>query len=98
MSARRSSRQYYRYELLSDAEHSRLVEWAARLPCRVLISGYASELYTSRLAGWRVVQFSAQTRSGTAIETVWCNFPEPAELHDTPRSLGAQTIAPRLTA
>jgi hypothetical protein len=30
------------------------------------------------------IEAFAQTRGGTsAIETVWCNFPEPAELHDT---------------
>ena len=84
MSARRSSRRYYRHELASEAEHGQFLEWAQRLPCRVLISGYASALYTAMLPDWRVVQFSAQTRGGsTAVETVWCNFPEPAELHDT---------------
>lgn len=84
MSTRRSLRQYYQHELVGESEHERFLEWARRLPCRVLISGYASSLYTSRLSGWRVEQFSAQTRGGAAaIETVWCNFPEPAELHDT---------------
>jgi hypothetical protein len=84
MATRRSLRHYYRHELFSEAEHERFLEWVRRLPCRVLISGYASALYASRLPGWRVVQFSAQTRSGAAaIETVWCNFAEPAELHDT---------------
>ena len=84
LSERRSVRQYYRHELVSEADHMRFLGWARRLPCRVLISGYASELYASRIPGWRVEQFSAQTRGGgTAIETVWCNFPEPTELHDT---------------
>ena len=83
MSVRRSSRQYYRHELVDETQHERFLAWACRLPCRVLISGYASALYDSKLSGWRVVQFSAQTRGGTATETVWCNFPEPAELHDT---------------
>lgn len=78
-SARRSLRQYYQHELLSEGEHEQFLAWARRLPCRVLISGYASELYDSRLPGWRVEEFSAQTRGGTAIEKVWCNFPEPIE-------------------
>jgi DNA adenine methylase len=81
-STRRSRRQYYRHDLLTEAEHERFLEWVCRLACRVLISGYESALYASRLLGWRVVQFRAQTQGGTAIETVWCNFPEPAELHD----------------
>jgi DNA adenine methylase len=84
MSTRRSSRRYYRHELASEDEHTRFLEWARRLPCRVLISGYASALYSSTLTDWRTVEFSAQTRGGgAAVETVWCNFPEPAELHDT---------------
>jgi DNA adenine methylase len=82
MSTRRGLRQYYRHDLLTEAEHERFLEWARRLPCRVLISGYESALYASRLHSWRIVQFRAQTQGGTAIETVWCNFPEPAELHD----------------
>ena len=84
MSTRRTARRYYRHELTSEAEHSQFLAWAQRLPCRVLISGYASKLYTSTLSDWRMVQFGAQTRGGSAaLETVWCNFSEPAELHDT---------------
>jgi len=82
MTTRRNWRHYYKHELFTEAEHERFLEWARRLRCRVLISGYESALYASRLHGWRVVQFRAQTQAGTAIETVWCNFPEPAELHD----------------
>jgi hypothetical protein len=54
-----------------------------RLPCRVLLSGYASELYTARLQGWRVLEFAVGTRRGQAIESLWCNFPPPVEYHDT---------------
>ena len=49
----------------------------------VMISGYYSELYAQELAGWRSIQFSAQTRGGrTVTEWLWMNFPEPVELHD----------------
>lgn len=35
-----------------------------------------------RLDRWRSVSFGVPTRRGRAIEHVWCNFPEPAVLHD----------------
>jgi hypothetical protein len=48
----------------------------------VIISGYESELYRDRLSSWRVVRYRAMTRAGQVDELLWCNFPEPEELHD----------------
>ena len=39
-------------------------------------------MYADELADWRSFSFQAQTRSGTAIEWAWCNYPEPTELHE----------------
>jgi hypothetical protein len=79
---RRRHRPIYRYEL-SDADHVRLLDIITRLPCRVMISGYYSDLYASVLFDWRVLSFQARTRGGTmATEYVWMNYPEPLELHD----------------
>ena len=88
MSVRKSRKNYYRYELSRDVEHERLLAWIKRLGCRVLISGYWSELYADRLEGWRLVTFGVPTRKGRALECLWCNFPEPATRHDT-RFVGA---------
>lgn len=88
MSVRKSRKNYYRFELSRDVEHERLLAWLKRFPCRVLISGYWSELYAHRLEGWRLVTFGVPTRKGRALECLWCNFPEPAERHDT-RFIGA---------
>ncbi len=73
-----------RYEhVLTDAQHERLLCRCKQLRCHVLISGYWSELYADHLAGWRVVSWPQMTRGGTwAQEFLWCNFPEPVELHD----------------
>jgi site-specific DNA-adenine methylase len=46
----------------------------------VMISGYRSDLYDQ--IGWRRVDYTAQTHGGPRIESLWCNFPEPAQLHD----------------
>lgn len=87
-SVRRRPRRYYRCELELEAEHDAFLTWAIALPCRVLVSGYNSPLYAARLQGWRRLDFGAGTRGGRAIESLWCNFPPPAELHDT-RFVGA---------
>lgn len=87
-STRRSPRRYYRCELAQQSEHERFLGWALKLPCRVLISGYASGLYDQKLAHWRRLDFGTATRGGRAIESLWCNFAPSIELHDS-RFVGA---------
>lgn len=80
--ARRSRRKIYDHELTED-QHVELLATAVRLPCQVMISHYPHPMYARTLAGWRSFTFDAQTRSGrSAREQVWCNYPEPEELHD----------------
>ena len=69
--------------VLSDEQHERLLRRCKQLCCRVLISGYWSEMYADHLAGWRVISWMQITRGGgMAEEYLWMNFPEPVELHD----------------
>lgn len=76
-------RKLYEYEMWAAGDHARLIEVITRLKCMVMISGYASPLYSERLATWRAISFEVITRSGQlATEWVWCNFAEPLELHD----------------
>ncbi len=82
LSTRSTKRAYYDCEMLTEREHNDLLWLAKRLPCPVLISGYASELYSRVLAGWRCITFTSQTRGGPAVESLWLNYPEPAALHD----------------
>lgn len=82
MAVRGSQRRIYRCEL-SDDDHRRLLAVLARLDCYVLVSGYECEMYNLALSSWRVVRYSVVTRGGTVrTESLWCNFPEPAQLHD----------------
>jgi DNA adenine methylase len=82
MTTRSSPRRLYRYEL-DEPGHIALLDVLVRLPCLVMISGYDSELYRRRLSSWRVVRYRTMTRGGRmADECLWCNFPEPVELHD----------------
>jgi hypothetical protein len=81
-SSRSSARDLYRFEMC-DVDHRRLLRVVMEIPCPVLLSGYASLLYGEALKGWRHVTFQAMTRGGRpATEWLWCNFPEPLELHD----------------
>lgn len=82
MSVRSCQRDLYRHEFHTVEQHTRLLELAKSIPCRWMISGYRSALYDDLLRDWRRVDFQAMTRRGLVTESLWCNFPEPVELHD----------------
>lgn len=79
----RTSGTKYRHEM-TDAQHVELLDGIRRLGCMVALSCYDNPLYAEALADWRKIQFPAQTRRGTRIETLYMNYPAPApdELHD----------------
>src|SRR6266567_8642159 len=83
-------RQRFAHEFGDEFLHGELLRALRRLPRGVccLISGYRHELYDRMLDDWRRVDYSTMTRRGKRIESLWCNFPEPTELHD-PRFAGA---------
>lgn len=82
MKSRKQQRQLYRYEY-TTAQHRELLDILTVVPCKVMISGYWSELYTNRLQDWHVTSFDARTRGGTwATEFLWMNYEPPIELHD----------------
>jgi DNA adenine methylase len=83
MSTRRQHRQIYRYELGEECEHITLLDCLKSLPCKIMISGYWSELYGQALAGWQTESFQAVTRGGSmATEWLWMNYPRPVKLHE----------------
>jgi DNA adenine methylase len=67
---------------LSDREHEKLLIHIKTLPGNVLISTYPNELYRRELRDWRLIAFTACTHGKTMTEWLFCNFEEPAELHD----------------
>lgn len=81
-SVRSGSRPIYRYEFATLEQHLELLGILKRLPCAVMLSGYASDLYATELLGWRVVRYRTMTHRGPVWESLWCNFAEPDQLHD----------------
>jgi site-specific DNA-adenine methylase len=87
-SHRKKQRQgYYRYDY-SFSEHQELLQLLLTIPCRVMISGYESDLYKEMLYDWNTHTFSSVCHKGIATEWLWMNYPSPFELHDY-RYLGA---------
>jgi site-specific DNA-adenine methylase len=80
-STRKCQRDYYSWEW-TDEDHEYFLAWVLRASCPVVVSGYWSAIYETRLSGWRHSSFTVGTRRGRATEHVWCNFPETAALHD----------------
>lgn len=81
LSSTRRKERVYRHDF-SDAQHERLLATATALPCMVMISGYASDLYGTRLRDWNKVNFMANSQVGLREESVWFNFEPPSVLHD----------------
>jgi 16S rRNA G966 N2-methylase RsmD len=84
LSSRRSGNKMYRHEL-SYADHWRLLRMLLELTpetALVMVSGYHSTLYASMLGAWRSASLRVMTRQGAAVEWLWMNYAEPAELHD----------------
>lgn len=77
----RNGRRYYEHEL-SDPDHASLLALLQEARCRVLVSGYPSPLYAAALRNWRCLSYRTRTRGRTVTECLWCNYPEPVELHD----------------
>lgn len=85
--ATRRQARVYRHDY-SEADHIALLEILIKLPCKVLLSGYAHPLYEELLQGWACRKFEAATHKGNREETLWFNFSPPVCLHDA-RFLGA---------
>ena len=78
---RRRSRKTYKHEY-TVAHHKELLALLKSLPCKVMISGYHSDLYSEILNGWHTQSFQTIIRKHTATEWIWMNYPPPEELHD----------------
>jgi hypothetical protein len=73
---------HYLFEM-DDADHTALLAVLRAIPAPVILSGYSSKLYEDTLHDWRLVTYKQVTHRGNVrIEHLWCNFPEPVELHD----------------
>jgi hypothetical protein len=83
-SSRSCSRRYYREEMLTTTAHDRLLSVLTALQGMVMLSGYRSDLYAARLAGWRLETFWTVNRRGKRVEECcWCNFGPPQSFHES---------------
>jgi hypothetical protein len=72
----------YRYDY-QEIDHVRLLGILQKLSCRVVVSGYPSELYDEFLCAWQSQTFAAKAHDGIRQEKIWFNFDIPIRLHDT---------------
>jgi DNA adenine methylase len=66
----------YAHEMRSTVEHEQLLEALLRARSAVVLSGYASDLYDTVLAGWSRVAistFNGNAIDGARTEVVWSN-------------------------
>jgi site-specific DNA-adenine methylase len=84
--SKRSKRSRYRHNYTEEG-HFNLLGILRKLPCKVMISGYANAAYNGELSAWRRYVFMGTSHTGQREETLWMNF-EPFVLHDT-RYLGS---------
>ena len=79
-STRRSERVYrHDYDI---SKHVELLDVLRAVGCKVMLSGYSSELYEDELSDWASVSFRSKTHAGVRTETLWMNFEPPQRLHD----------------
>jgi len=81
MSTRKSG-SLYRHEYTYQQHVNLLSRLKELSPCKIMISGYWSEMYAQMLQGWHTATIEAMTRGGMATEWVWMNYDPPSELHD----------------
>jgi DNA adenine methylase len=69
---------------MTSEQHEQLVDVILGVQGKVMISGYASQLYDTRLAGWSRHEFRLANSAASGVmkrdmtEIVWCNFqPDP---------------------
>lgn len=79
--ATRSSGNRYTFEM-TELQHQQLLRCIRKIPAKVIISGYWSQMYASALKEWNSIHFEAMTRGRLATEWLWFNFPAPIALHD----------------
>ena len=95
----RKRHQVYRFDF-EHHDHIRFLDLVTQLNARIIISGYANDIYRQYLNDWHLYTYPSKAHDGLRVECLWYNFPSPCELHDY-RYLGfnfreRQTIQRRL--
>lgn len=75
----RKSGALYNHEM-DEAEQVLLLDMITKSRAKIIISGYESDLYNRRLAGWYKDSTQSRTTStAMATETIWMNYEPPAQ-------------------
>lgn len=68
------NREQYKHEM-SDGEHEKMLQKAVTSKAKIMISGYASEMYDDMLSGWYRKEFRSHAEMGSRrTEVVWMNY------------------------
>lgn len=79
---RKSKNCAYQYGY-SEKQHQELLRILNQLQCKIMVSGYYSDLYMQWLSKWNIANFMVKTKGkGMAKEYLWMNYKRPKELHD----------------
>lgn len=78
-------RKQYKYEM-EEKDHKELLDLILSSKSKIMVSGYASELYDTKLAEWNRIELKNQAESGRVVtEVIWMNysFPEKTYIQET---------------
>lgn len=74
LGTRSGKQKQYKHEM-SDEDHEEMLQKAITSKAKIMISGYASEMYDDMLAGWRRKEFRSHAEMGSKrTEVVWMNY------------------------
>lgn len=69
----RSSERRYRHDYTNN-DHVKLLEILGSLPCKIILSGYPSELYDHMLCTWSSKTVQVMNQAGVRTEKIWYNY------------------------
>lgn len=71
----RTTDKRYRYRHdYTDQDHIELLDILQGLPCKVMLSGYPSDLYDQTLKGWNHLEVQVMNHAGVRTDKIWFNF------------------------
>ena len=81
LGSRASRRRRYAHEM-TDYDHDGLVDLLLAMPVDVMLCMNQCDFYARALSGWRMIEYTSQSRAGQVTERLYMNYEEPALLHD----------------
>ena len=74
LETRSGKQKQYKHEMTEEG-HEEMLQKAITSKAKIMISGYASEMYDDMLTGWRRKEFRSHAEMGSKrTEVVWMNY------------------------